>query len=831
MGASVTMQYRFTSGEARIYFTGTYSLTGLAAGDYIHSGSTNMGGTTVQSEIGGCNSASYHYSCKVLSVNTGSGYIVIDESSNSGAYWDNSGAYTTLITASTTAYWVTPQDILDDALAETHADTYVALSPTACFSSCELDTTVHRNNLQTSSTYSYAIAATLGTITVSVTATKSDFDGIKSFSSNSSYRLGIVYKDRFGRAAGVSTGPSSVVDIVGTDYIFNAKIQWSIEVSQDANIPSWAKYYSIVRTKNLAKTSFLEYHTADIYYQPVTTAGAWGTATYTYDPDNGRTVVDIATLLATGKGYTFSEGDRIILFNVQYDDTGTTDSDQTFDIPIKELEDGTKIILSNQDLLAGNATAEDGGKPLFQYQPIRFEIYNPAEDTFDSVFYEVGQEYNIVSGAHSQYSGELDGDTINVLRNKYIRQTGTGNIIVDPATDASPDLYRAMSAQDTNASALWNTNVGHAYAIDEIGEVYKDQYFRWSNQFIQDTKINGLNEFEPLNEKAIPVENGPIKGLRLTSKAQAEGTVMLSINELNPASIYLDESQWTDNVGNETSAITFEDVGTIRSQQNEHGCINPESIYAYKGTVYWFDANNGEFVRYTTNGAKPLSEQRTATHFQNITADTKVITFNDPFHKIVMSSAYAHTSGTVSRTIGFDWYFDQWRAYYDIRPLFGVDVAGTLYTIDDVNDIWAHDDDNNPNTFLGASSDLVIEMSFNEDPQVPKDWRNCQIQVSESLIDFLDLPPVINVPFSQNFTVEFSNPNGQETNLEGDDFDIDSFILYSDILFDTNSSGGLMEGDEMTSNTLKMKITVQLQQNFYLTFFEVGFKPSLGHQI
>jgi hypothetical protein len=627
--------------------------------------------------------------------------------------------------------------------------------------------------------------------------------GLTSFGTNSSYRLGVVYKDWAMRAAGVS--PGGLVDINSDEYVFNANISWS--VSDDGSIPDWADYYSIVMTKNLRKLRFLEYHTADIYYLDVD-----GAKTHTYSEDNNSTVVDIENLLAAGKGYNFVPGDRIILYGVN----GV--SGAIFDVGIRSVEDGTKIVLANKDFGVATLTTE---------QAIRFEVYSPVFEGFDSLFYEVGQTYNIdragPSPVHSVKSGLLPGDSINVLRPMYIKSAG--DVIVDLITPVN--VYRAISSQDSKPEAVWNTSSGFAFAVDSIGQVLKDQYFRYSNQFIQDTRINGLNEFDPLNEEAMPVENGPIIGMRIAAKAQADGSVMIVVGRFNPSSVYLGETQFLDNTGQSITALTREVIGTVNSQVNERGCDNPESIFQMKGRVYWYNKDRNEFVRYTEGGAAPVSEGRVLSHFRKTSG--RMLTFYDPFYDIMMMCAGSHSDGAAFRTIGWDVPQEDWRSYYPtILPDMAAHLVSNLYSASGKN-LYRHDDPTAKYCeFYGVAGTAEIWMSFNDGPSEVKEWAAFSMKVSPSLINFSAPEPVFK---DTDLAVVFVNPNGQQTDLIYTDFDIDEYVAYAPLFFDTLSSGGLMNGDDMVSASILARVSIKEDYLFQLYFFEMGIRESKGHNL
>ena len=815
-------------GEPFIYLQGAENLEDLQAGDFIVIPVWDNALRYV-SEENGCVLANGNdyvpFSAKVKSVDAANYILYIEPY---GDYQVYDSQYTIAENVAD-CYWIRPQEILSQSVLELSTEPYKRLYQ-LCYNQCIEQYAYAWGNEYDAMYMSFATGGYLDTVDVSVLANKSDFDGLKAFSSNSSYRLGIVYKDGpVLRASGVATGEKAVVDIIGDKYIFNAKINWNIPVSEDAKIPEWAEYYSIVRTVNLKKDTFIEYNTADIYYQPVKNDGTPGDPIYTYSEDNMRTVIDISTLLSAGKGYTFIPGDRIILFDVQYKDSATGDpvsSDVTIDLPIISQEDGTKLILSNVDLLKGLS------EELYKNQAIKYEIYSPRKDTFDSLFYEVGKTYNIDrssgSPVHSVRSGVLEGDSINVLRNKYIIDPATGDVVIDP--DSPQELYRSISAQDDNPLAQWNTNIGHSFVIDEIGQVNKSRYFRWTNTLLQDTKVNGLNEFDALNEDSVPTENGDITSLRLTSKVQETGTTMLAIGTLSPSSIYLGEVQWTDTEGRQTSALTRDVVGTIRPQANEYGCRNEESVIAIRGKVYWYDADSKNFCEYAANGTRPISVFRVGSYFDKIidSETNKVVSFFDPYYGILFVNARETSEPTSRQTIGYDTVQEKWRSFYDIRPLYGTTAMDIMY-LAITNELWkfgGHDLD--MNKFFGTEYPFELAVSFNKGAVVPKEWDSIALDISEDLIDFNDLPPEIN---DTDFRIDFSNRNGQVSNLVREDFDVDNFIVYSDILNDENSDGGIMEGTKMASNTLQAKLTIGRNNPFQVFFMRVGYSVYKGAKI
>ncbi len=167
-----------------------------------------------------------------------------------------------------------------------------------------------------------------------------------------------------------------------------------------------------------------------------------------------------------------------------------------------------------------------------------------------------------------------------------------------------------MSAND-KFYGNWFTNSGRPNIIDRIGQVYKPNSIQYSNTYILGSNVNGLCEFEALNEAFTPLEAGQIQKLQVASKVQNEqGSIMLAVCQAQAASIYIGEVQLLGSSGNAFVAQSAGVIGTINVLKGNYGTINPESVVEYRGNVYWIDANNGKVIQYSGNGLFPISQYR-----------------------------------------------------------------------------------------------------------------------------------------------------------------------------------------------------------------------------
>lgn len=167
----------------------------------------------------------------------------------------------------------------------------------------------------------------------------------------------------------------------------------------------------------------------------------------------------------------------------------------------------------------------------------------------------------------------------------------------------------------------WFTDLGRVNIQIALATANKPVSVYYSNVFIPGTATNGLSTFEALSQTNLPTDLYQINRLILTSKVQYEGTVLLAIGEQETATVYVGESQVFDNTGNSFLATTSGVIGTINIMKGSYGTIHPESATKWKGTVVYFDANKGAWVKYDVNGLFPISSNKMEKYFRLVGQD------------------------------------------------------------------------------------------------------------------------------------------------------------------------------------------------------------------
>lgn len=227
---------------------------------------------------------------------------------------------------------------------------------------------------------------------------------------NSRYSFGLVYFDKKGRTNGVIF-PAATVQTLGYSESGGTPTIPKISLSINHRPPDWAYYYQIVRTKNLTKSSLLEW-VSDRTYK-----------------DNTYAYISIESLNAFIKknssskflAYSFTPNDRIRFIKVLSGTVNTIYGDN-FDFEILSQEFNPEIsgiVYEGQfikiALPTTSGTFDFGSNDFLNYF---IEIYTPAETVSGGrdVYYEFGERYTIGNPTQATcfHQGMLQNQSTNL---------------------------------------------------------------------------------------------------------------------------------------------------------------------------------------------------------------------------------------------------------------------------------------------------------------------------------------------------------------------------------------------------------------------------------
>ena len=598
-------------------------------------------------------------------------------------------------------------------------------------------------------------------------------------------------------------------------------------------IPDWAYYYSIVRTLNLRTRFFIQGLDNSTRYVTRNSTGEYNFDNFTFNTFSTVGIgVNTSSLVNAGLGYQYQEGDTCILIK---------DDSTTFTIPVIG-QDGNYIILKAQDIGALNT-------PVHNFV---FEVYSPYQASLQEPYYEMGEIFPIQnpgtgSRAYTILNYIFNGDT-------YVFSRNFANVTYNANAMSPNDLFWRR----------WDTDAGKTNFITKIGQQEKTTSISWSDTYVAGTQINGTSTFRALNETTVPQDCGSISKLQLTSKIQAEGTVMLSIctNETN--SMYLGETQITDSTGAVQffTANSSQIISTINTLKGSFGTINPEAVTEFRGSVYFCDANRGVWVQYSSNGLFPISSYKMTRFWKlffqrylspegraEMTANNirpYIFTTVDASHLELLISIpqvyqvppKGYLPDYPSDVYPFDIYDGKgktivfclentgvqphWQGSYSFNPEEFMCIQNKLYSIYN-GALYLHNQTSTYNNFYGVQYPSRIMVVSNQNPQRPKVYNNVTVEAN----------------MKPSFTYFYNDyPYLQTSDLEDIDYrDFEGVFyapLYRNKIVPTSTgynTDGLLTWEKLRNVAMKIMFEFDVSNvPLELKFVNIGYQISRGHK-
>lgn len=476
-----------------------------------------------------------------------------------------------------------------------------------------------------------------------------------------SIKFGIVYEDFQGRRSLVYTDVNMIVK-TDTQNDLNGIKKVKIILNINHKPPAWAKAFQIVRTADLVYGDFIQMLIQEVEEVELT-PGDTGEyldlivgSLYTYQKIHPNTTLR----------YEFKKGDRIRLISkddgsyydfleteiLEYNETVTSDIQRnvtidgttaavTVDADVANI--GKSIIIDGNErtiIDAPDSTTYTLNSPIgksgedatfLSYQIIDrrgsirirkpnitiedeslIEIFTPSVNTalLNEQFYYFNKKFNIINAGLEtrQHFGDIQSQT-DVLPAKISITEGTIYVRSRemPTTNELPAQVTIRTIEDPSYSdfyfSLINDN-GKVNIEDQgFGVVHFGSRLRFSNNYIEDTRINGLNDFDNLDREDYNDKYGDINLLVF-----ADGN-LLAFKELKDCIIPVFQTIIQDNSGVELLGTSSKLLNKIRYYSHQGGIgNNPESYCSEGSRHYHVSANSGCFVRLGGDGLTPISE-------------------------------------------------------------------------------------------------------------------------------------------------------------------------------------------------------------------------------
>lgn len=586
-------------------------------------------------------------------------------------------------------------------------------------------------------------------------ATSSLIASLSTYKTNSKYQFGLVYYDEFNRSSYVQTSDSFIVstESFGAVEGDNPAISWQINHSA----PTWAKTYQWVRTEQLTHSKFL-------FWLATAIAAPTGKDYYELNISTLDTYGD--TNPSSILSYEYTPGDRCTIHKI-----GSTWED-SFDVAVLGTEVSTGVI---------KLQIEKGITLTPGTTDVLLEVYTPkvrSNQPTEQFFYEFGEVYTCSNGTHSTTSGTFTlGDVF--YRGRIFSSGGSTINIEDPNFS---DFY--VSNFTSNGRA--NIFSPQAKQLNLPTDV------RYSDTYVPNTNINGLSRFYGDAFETYDRVNGSIQ------KTTVRDNYLILLQELKtgyvPILQSIIEDQGSGNAAN--VAISNKLLNKVRYFAGDYGIgKNPESMARFAGTIYFVDPNRGQVIKLT-GGLQPISTIGMDSYFTSkltsikSTPNAKVIGSYDPYNdEYIISFKIATASNSGDATIAFSEAINRWTSFYSFIP----DAGGYIfnqYITHKAGVLYTHNNNSSYGSFYGTNYGAYVDVVFNNSPNLIKTFLGVIEQSNSKWI-----PTVI------------STSNNQTSELAADDIYEKEDVFFASFLRDSSSPGGLISGDDLKGNWIRLKLS------------------------
>jgi len=585
-----------------------------------------------------------------------------------------------------------------------------------------------------------------------------------------------------------------------------AEGSFKLTLNLNGSPPDWAVKLYILRTKNANYNAYLQFPVTQIKYAYGYDSDDDSIFETTYQNRDANLIfIDLLGALknykeynaGSNKNWVFEEGDRIRFIR-------TSDGqlfDRLIDLPIRQQVGDYYVIEAVDDL------------PELKPGTL-IEIFNPKLKTDTDLFFEIPICVDIVNGQYAVNSVELiTGDTYR--RGRSVTVDGVGGIRSAIEDAALSDFY-ASTVQD-----IGRIN----FEDDSFGRLNRTQALRYSNQYVSDTKINGLSSFEGANVIQLEYQYGAINFLTNTSDNNYR-EVLLAICSNRVASIYVGEVLYSDVQGDAFIATSDKVLGTNRMMLGEYGTVNPESVVVLDGNVWFWDGIRGRFIKYSVNGLNPISDYFMASYAQEklrqyTGLNYKVDGVYDRYYRDVIWT-FSATEEIPAETLAFNEIKNLWTSFFSFTP----EEYSTLNdkVISFLNgELWVHDTNETRDNFYGIQYTSQVKFVHNLNPYQLKLFYSFRENANKKWY----LPDITTIPNS-------SYPVGMKSRVKKNNIGLYEGDFWAEFLRDMNDPAfynqpqvnALLRGRMLRGGMLEILLENDDTTDADLKYFEVYSYPS-----
>jgi len=404
----------------------------------------------------------------------------------------------------------------------------------------------------------------------------------------------------------------------------------------------------------------------------------------------------------------------------------------------------------------------------------------------------------------------LNGDRIKPV----VSTTYNANSIVSGTT--SKLVLRASST--TTANPFWNTSAGKPAVLisKNLNPTGRKNTIRYGGNYVAGTKINNLSSFFALDSDDVPVENGEIMSLQRVSRLQGTGNMLLALCKNETAYVLLGEQELTQSNNQSILSISSNVIGTIRNLGYNYGLQEKQSVFNYKGNVWWWDNYNKKVIKYNEQGIELVSDNFMRSHFLTKSGDAKFAF--DPFYNMCFVSI-----GSDTNSIGYSDTLKRWVSEYSFKVDYAESYGDKMVLVKD--GVVHLSLQSGYNAFLGAAAvDSTITFTLNS--RLPIMPMNVSVSHDMNVMDYSQA----NGVKASLLSIAITNENGQASAINETNFIAEDNRLYAHVLRDSNSTGGLIEGNYIIGYLNNFVVSLKDKtQNMRLNSLDIEIQAVSGH--
>jgi hypothetical protein len=404
----------------------------------------------------------------------------------------------------------------------------------------------------------------------------------------------------------------------------------------------------------------------------------------------------------------------------------------------------------------------------------------------------------------------LNGDRIKPV----VSTTYNANSIISGTT--SKLVIRASST--ATARQFWNTSAGKPTVLisKNLNPTGRKNTIRYGGNYVSGSKINNLSSFFALDSADVSVDNGEITSLQRVSRLQGNGNMLLALCKNEAAYLLLGEQELTQSNNQSILSISSNVIGTVRNLGFNYGLQDKQSVFNYKGSVWWWDNYNKKIIKYNDQGIELVSDIYMRSEFLTKSGAAKFAF--DPFYNTCFVSIGSETislgySDSLKRWISkYSFKTDYAESYGDKMVLF---KSGVVYL----------SLQSGYNAFLGAAAaDSTITFTLNS--RLPIMPLNVSVSHNMAVMDYTQA----NGVKASLLSIAISNENGQASAINETNFIAEDNRLYAHILRDSTSTGGLISGNYIVGYLNNFVVSLKDKtQNMRLNSLDIEVQAVSGH--